>query len=175
MSRERRSDLILGILLVLVGGWFLAAQFKLVPGLSQIMDVQYQWPLLVVGVGVLLFLLGLLVKAPGMSVPACIVGGIGGILYWANLTGNWGSWSYLWTLIPGFVGLGILLSGLLGGAAKDDIKAGLRLLLISAVLFAIFFMLLSGQATFAKYWPVLIILAGLWIVLQTIFRHYRNG
>ena len=82
MSKERRSDLVFGIILLLIGGWFLAAQFNLVPGLNEIINIQYQWPLIVIGVGVLLFLLGLLTRSPGMSVPACIVGGIGGILYW---------------------------------------------------------------------------------------------
>ena len=42
----------------------------------------------------------LLTGQPGMLVPACIVGGIGGMLYWQNLTGDWASWSYSWSLIP---------------------------------------------------------------------------
>lgn len=170
MSKARRSDLIFGIILLLIGGWFLAAQFKLVPGLSQIMNVQYQWPLIVIGVGVFMFLLGLLFRAPGLSVPACIVGGIGGILYWTNSTGNWGDWSFLWSLIPGFVGLGIILSTALGGGDRKGYREGLRLILISAILFVIFIMLTSGQGYFLKYWPVLVILAGIWILIQNIFR-----
>lgn len=170
MSKERRSDLIFGIILLVIGGWFLAAQFDLVPGLNNIMNVQYQWPLIVIGVGVFLFLLGLLVRAPGMSVPACIVGGIGGLLYWANSTGNWGAWSYIWTLIPGFVGVGVVLATLLGGEDKKGYREGLRLILISAILFIVFLMLFSGQGYIIKYWPILVILGGIWIIIQTIFR-----
>ncbi len=170
MSKERRSDLVFGILMLLVGVWFLLAQFKLVPGLDKIMNIQYQWPLIVIGVGVLLFLLGLLVRAPGMSVPASIVGGIGGILYYCNTTGNWGGWSFLWTLIPGFVGIGILLSTLLGGNEKGGYREGLRLILVSAILFVIFVMIFSGQGYFIKYWPVLVILAGIWIIIQAFYR-----
>jgi hypothetical protein len=170
MTKARRSDLIFGIILFLIGAWFLAAQFKLVPGLDSIMNVQYQWPWIVIGVGVFLFLLGLLLRAPGLSVPACIVAGIGGILYWANSTGNWGDWSYLWTLIPGFVGIGVILSTLLGGQDKKGYRDGLRLILISAILFVIFLMLMSGQGQFIRYWPVLIILAGIWVIIQTAFR-----
>ena len=170
MSKERRSDLIFGIILFLIGGWFLAAQFSLVPGLNKLMNVQYQWPLIVIGVGVFIFLLGLLVRTPGMSVPACIVGGIGGILFWADQTRNWGDWSYLWTLIPGFVGVGIILSALLGGEDRKAYREGLRLVLISAILFVIFLMLFSGQGYFIKYWPVLVILAGIWIIIQSIFK-----
>jgi hypothetical protein len=170
MSRERRSDLVIGILLLLIGGWFLAAQFNLVPTLNEIINIQYQWPTIIIGVGVLLFILGLLTRNPGMSVPACIVGGIGGILYYTNSTGLWGAWSYLWTLIPGFVGIGILLSTLLGGEERTGYREGLRLILVSVILFAVFFMLLSGQGNITRYWPILIILAGVWILVQTIFR-----
>jgi hypothetical protein len=170
MSKERRSDIVVGIFLLIIGGWFLASQFNLVPGINEIMNIQYQWPLIVIGVGVFLFLLGLLIRAPGMSVPACIVGGIGGILYWNNATGNWADWSYLWTLIPGFVGVGIILSTLLGGNEKGGYRAGLRSILVSAILFIIFVMIFSGQSYFIKYWPILVILAGIWIIIQTLFR-----
>ena len=170
MSKERRSDLVFGIILILVGALFLAVQFKLLPGIEKFINMQYQWPLIVIGVGVLLFLLGLLARAPGLSVPACIVGGIGGILYWNNLTGLWGSWAYMWTLIPGFVGVGIILSTLLGGSEKSGYRSGLRLIIISLILFVIFLMIFSGQALFVRYWPVLIILIGLWVIIQAFLR-----
>ncbi len=170
MTKERRSDLVFGIILLLIGALFLAIQFDLPPGMNAILHLQYQWPLIVVGVGLLLFLLGLLARAPGLSVPACIVAGVGGILYYDNVTTNWASWSYTWTLIPGFVGVGILLSTLLGGIEKGGYREGLRLIVISAILFFIFFMIFSGQALFTKYWPVLVILAGAWIIIQAFVR-----
>jgi len=170
MSRERRSDLVIGIILLLIGGLFMAAEFNLVPKLDEIINIQYQWPMIIIGVGVLLFVLGLLTRNPGMSVPACIVGGIGGILYYTNTTGQWGAWAFLWTLIPGFVGVGILLSTLLGGEERTGYREGLRLLLISAIMFAVFFLLLSGQGNITRYWPILVILAGIWVIIQTIFR-----
>lgn len=170
MSRQRRSDLVFGIILLLLGAWFLASQFNLIPGLDKYLNIQYQWPIIVIGVGVFLFLLGLLIKAPGMSVPACIVGGIGGILYWSNTTGRWSDWSFLWSLIPGFVGIGVILSSLLGGNERGGYREGLRLVLVSAILFLIFGLIFSGQGYFAKYWPILIIVAGIWIIIQTVFR-----
>ncbi len=170
MSKQRRSDLVFGVILLLIGAWFLAARFNLLPGLEQLVNVQYQWPLIVIGVGVFLFLLGLLVRAPGMSVPACIVGGIGGLLYWNNLTGDWASWSYIWTLIPGFVGVGVILSTLLGGNERGGYREGLRLIVISLVLFVIFLMIFSGQTFFLRYWPVLIILLGIWVIIQAFMR-----
>jgi hypothetical protein len=68
------------------------------------------------------------------------------------------------------VGIGIILSTLLGGEEKSGYREGLKLILISAILFIIFFMLFSGKGNFIKYWPVLVILAGIWIIIQTIFR-----
>ena len=170
MSKERRSDLVFGIILLLIGAWFLASQFNFVPSLNEIINVQYQWPLIVIGVGLFLFLIGLLTRSPGMSVPACIVGGIGGILYWTNITQRWGDWSYLWTLIPGFVGVGSILATLIGGGNKSGYRDGLRLILISLILFVVFIMLFSGQGYFIKYWPILIILVGVWVIIQTIIR-----
>jgi hypothetical protein len=175
MSRQKRSDLVIGLFLFLIGAWFLAAEFNLLPGLNEIMNIEYQWPLVVIGVGGLLFLLGLLARSPGMSVPACVVGGIGGILYWQNATGQWGSWSYLWTLIPGFVGVGIILSALLGVETRRGYTSGLRLILISAIMFVIFLMLFSGQANIVRFWPVLIILLGIWIIIQATFRKRPTG
>ena len=170
MSRERRSDLLIGIILLLIGGWFLAAQFDLVPNLNELINIQYEWPMIIIGVGVLLFVLGLLSRNPGLCVPACIVGGIGGILYYTNSTGNWGAWLFLWSLIPGFVGVGIIITTLLGGEEKSGYRDGLRLIFISAIFFIVCFILFSGQGNIIKYWPVLVIVAGIWVIFQTIFR-----
>jgi hypothetical protein len=168
MDRQRRSNLVLGILLLLLGGWFLAVQ--LLPGLGDLINIDISWPLIVVGVGVLLFFLGLLIGAPDMAVPGTIVAGIGGILYWQNLTGNWASWAYVWTLIPGFVGIGIILSGLIGGRARASVREGGGLLIISLIMFAIFSSFLGpfvgGGAPLGRYWPVLLILVGLWLLAR---------
>ena len=122
MGQRRRGNLVIGLVLVLIGMWFLAVQF--VPGLEGLIDITWSWPLLMVAIGACLLLFGLLVGAPGMAVPAVIVAGIGGILYYQNTTGDWTSWSYLWTLIPGFVGLGIILAGLLSGNFRRSFSEG---------------------------------------------------
>ena len=81
-------------------------------------------------VGACLLIFGLLAGAPGMAVPATIVAGIGGILAYQNATGDWTSWSYVWSLIPGFVGLGIMLSALLGDGGREGFRSGLSLVFI---------------------------------------------
>ena len=168
-ERRTRSNIVGGTLLILVGLLFLA--FQLAPQRFNWLQIDVTWPLIVVGAGLLLLVLGLLVGAPGMAVPACIVGGIGGLLYWQNLTGNWETWSFAWSLIPGFVGIGIILAGLLGeGRLRDAIEGGGTMILISAVLFAIFGSFLGGLDLFGAWWPILLILVGLFILVRSFFR-----
>jgi hypothetical protein len=164
MEERRRSNLVVGILLVLLGAWFLLDQ--LVPGLHFWVNAQVSWPLFVVGTGVLLLVIGLLAGAPDMAVPACIVGGIGGLLYWQNTTGNWESWAYAWTLIPGFVGVGVILAGILKGQVRRGFSAGIGSIIVSLIMFAIFSSFLGGWQLFGAYWPVLLILLGLWILVR---------
>jgi hypothetical protein len=168
MDRRRRSNLVVGLLLILLGVWFIAVQF--VPELRAWMEIEYAWPLIIVGVGVLLLVIGLLTGAPAMAVPACIVGGIGGLLYWQNATGNWESWAYMWTLIPGFVGVGVILSALLGGETRQALSGGAWLILISLVLFAVFGSFLGGLGLLGPYWPVLLIALGLLALLRPLLR-----
>jgi hypothetical protein len=164
MDSQRRSSLAGGLVLVLLGALFLAVQW--VPGLQ----LWFSWPLIIIGIGVLLLIVGLLTGVPAMAMPACIVGGIGGLLYWQNATGNWESWAYAWTLIPGFVGVGMVLSGLLGGDTRQTIRGGGWLILISLVLFAVFASFFGALGLVGSYWPVLLIVLGLLLLAQSLFR-----
>lgn len=168
MDQQRRTSLAAGIVLILLGGWFLLV--RIFPDLGAWIDERISWPFFVIGAGVLLLLVGLLAGAPGLAVPATIVSGIGALLYWQNLTGNWETWAYAWTLIPGFAGLGTLLAGLLGLHPRQSFREGLRLLFISLVLFLIFGTFLGGWGQIASYWPVLLILLGLFMLLSPRFK-----
>jgi len=172
MNRPHRRTLVFGLLLILLGAWLLAVQF--VPGLQSWAEANVDWPLIIIAVGVLLLLLGLLVWVPAMAIPACIVAGIGGILWWQDLTGNWASWAYLWTLIPGFVGIGIVLAGLLRGGGRRALVRGGQLVVLSVVLFAIFAYFFGAPASIQRYWPVLLIVLGLWMIVRYIFRPRRQ-
>lgn len=169
MESRTRSSAAWGVLLILLGLAFLS--YQLMPNLWSWLNVEVGWPLIVIGVGVFLLVFGLLAGAPGMAIPACIVGGIGALLYWQNATGNWESWAYAWTLIPGFVGIGVILNGLLGGdKMRDALEGGGWLLIISLILFAIFGSMLGGGNILGPYWPALLILAGLLILARSLLR-----
>ncbi len=162
MENNNRSQVVLGSLLILLGLWFLAV--RLVPGLEQL----FAWPFIIIAAGVGLFVLGLVVNAPGMAVPASIVTGIGGLLAWQNATGHWESWAYAWALIPGFVGVGIIMTGVLEGDVRSKLQPGGWLIVISAVMFAIFGSFLGGVALFGPFWPALLILLGLIMLGQSL-------
>jgi hypothetical protein len=159
---HKRSSIIIGTILIVVGLLFLVVQFF--PGLAFDLDIGRQWPLVVVSVGVLL-ILGALFGSPSLAIPGTIVSGIGGILYVQNITGTWGSWAYVWTLIPGFVGIGMILAGLLGQRRHSSWREGSRLLLISFVMFLIFGAFFNGLGGLGRYWPVVLIGLGLWMLL----------
>jgi hypothetical protein len=168
MDKRNRSGLAAGVVIILLGVFFLVLQ--LVPGLQVWLDISNSWPLIIIGVGVFLLVLGLLVGAPAMAVPACIVGGIGGLLFYQNATNTWESWAYAWALIPGFVGVGILLAGLLGGEFRKSLAAGLWLVFISAILFLFFASFLGGLGFLGAWWPVLVIALGVGLLVRALFR-----
>ena len=174
MRKQGRTQLALGIILILLGGWFIAQ--RSFPQVAAFASRFSDWPFTVIGVGVLLLLLGLILGAPGLAVPAAIISGIGGILYYQNLTGNYESWAYMWALIPGFVGVGVLLQGLLGENTRTNLRHGLNLMVVSAVLFLVFSAFLGGWNLLGNFGPaILLILLGLWVLGSGLYRSIRNS
>jgi hypothetical protein len=173
MNRQGRTQLALGVILILLGAWFLAD--KSLPAFHSLFNKYTQFPfsLFVIGGGILV--VGLVLGQPGMSVPAAIVAGIGGIFYYQKMTNDFTSWSYMWTLIPGFVGVGAVLAGLLGDSTAHNLRRGLNMMVISAVLFLIFASFFGGLQLLGNYGPaVLLILLGLWVLGRGLYRSFRN-
>src|SRR5512134_3164534 len=167
--RRNRTNLFLGLLLVLIGIWLVVS--RQVPAIQNWLDDNFAWPMWTIGAGVLVLLIGLITGAPGMAVPASIVAGIGGILYYQNATEDFGSWAYMWTLIPGFVGVGVLLAGLLGENTRANLGRGLNLLAISAVLFLVFGTFLGGLSILGDYGAAILLIAlGIYILARGFVR-----
>jgi len=169
MSIEKRKHIASGTLLIVIGLLFLAIQ--VVPGLRVWADARFTWPMGVVGVAVGLLVIGVLAGTADMLVPASIVGGIGTILYFQNAgTLAWESWSYLWTLIPGFVGVGVFLAGLVKWN-KKEIVDGIQAMLVSGVLLLVFGSLMGesfNQFPWRDYLPVLLIALGLFLFVRAL-------
>ncbi|NLS79277.1 MAG: hypothetical protein GXY76_18670 [Chloroflexi bacterium] len=169
--KNKRGDLVGGLILIVLG--LLFAAWRLLPGFREWLDFDFSWPLIVVGVGFVMLVLGLIGSEPGMAIPACIVMGVGGILWYQNATGKWESWSYAWALIPGFAGVGTVLSSLLGG--KEKVVDGLYAVLTSLVLFVIFGSAFGAFGFLGDYWPILLIALGLFLLGRGFFRKSSVG
>ena len=172
MGKRNRTTLVLGILLILVGIYYVLV--NAVPGFSDLLNINFSWPVIIMLVGAGLLVLGLLTGTPDMAVPAFIVAGIGGILYYQNMTGNWGSWSYMWTLIPGFSGLGMILAHFLGARDRYSLSSALDTVGTSLVLFIIFGAFFGAFKALGDYWPLLLVAAGLLIGTRTLLRPHKN-
>jgi hypothetical protein len=173
MQRRNRTQLVLGVLLILVAAWLIAVRAR--PELGNYLHLPpFEWPMWVVLAGAMLLVLGLLVGSPGMAVPAVIVAGIGCILYYQNATGNWNSWAYMWTLFPGLAGIGEILAGVLGQNFKQSLRQGVNGVLISAILFAIFGTFFNAWTIFgvySAYVPIaLLIVGGIWLIVRGFLR-----
>jgi hypothetical protein len=163
---ENRHGIIWGILLILMGTFFLV-----VNKYPNIFGTEF-WPFIVIGVGATFLLAALLTRTGGLAIPGCIVGGIGGILYYQTISGNWASWAYLWTLIPGFVGVGIILAGLLSRERVRFDTGGLILIAISAMGFIIFGGSFGLNLGMNMLWPLFLIGIGVITLISALFRKH---
>jgi hypothetical protein len=168
MDQKQRSRIALGVLLLLLGAAFLAVQ--MVPQLSGWLKIDMSWPLIIVAVGAFILVTTLLSGNPEGVIGACVVAGIGGILYYQNNTGDWASWSYAWTLIPGFSGVGSVLARLFGAQKPRLIWDGLWQIVVSAVLFLIFGSFLGGFTLLGNYWPLLLVFVGVMLIVRSFIR-----
>jgi hypothetical protein len=163
----------------LVGGSLLIA-FGLLAVLQQVFREVFTWslvwPIIVIVFGGMFFA-GMFAGGRGVSglaIPGSIITGIGLLLFYQNLTGHWESWSYGWTLIVLFVGIGIYIMGLYAGDAGQK-TAGQNVMRIGFILFVIFgafFELIfsSGSAFGMRnlLFPILLIVLGAYLIVTRL-------
>jgi hypothetical protein len=169
------TSLALGIVLVVVGVFFLVMRVFNV-------DLSvYGWPLYVIIPGLTLLVVGFVSLGSGAIIPGGIVTLTGLVLAYQNATGDWASWAYAWALVmPGGVGLGILLGGLRERDARQ-IRQGWTLLFWALLIFIIGFVFFEsilnvsgtdygvvGRAAL----PALLIIIGVTLLVRSI-RHQR--
>lgn len=160
-----KGNLIGGAILILLGLFFLAAQF-----MPALLGRWFSWPMILIAIGGVFLILAFLTRIGGLAIPGSIVGGIGLILNWQNATGNWESWAYMWTLIPGFVGLGIVLASVLDPQIRKDRKGGFTLIVLSLLGFFIFGGAFGLGWDVVRFWPVILILIGIGALVGPLFR-----
>lgn len=161
---EKRKNLSGGIILIVIGAGLLVNQFF--PGLFN----EVTWPYLIMGLGLIFLITAAITRTGSLAVPGFIIGGIGGILYYQTLTNNWESWAYIWTLIPGFVGLGIIASNIISPEeTRRGYESGAILVAISAIAFLIFSNFMGLGLNSDIVFSGVIILIGLYLLARGIF------
>lgn len=169
---KNRGQLAVGIVLILLGALFILQ--KQVPMLGPWVEMYSQFPLNIIAIGALILLIGLLLGAPGMAVPAMIVAAVGGILYYQKITENYSSWSYMWALILVAIGLGTTLSGLLS-RSMSQARSGLGTMAVGAVFFVVFGTFLGNLNLLGGYGPaILLVLLGGWLLLRGLLRRNKG-
>jgi hypothetical protein len=165
---KRNNGVVGGVILIILGLLFLARE--IFPEFFEFLD----WPFIIIGLGGIFLLWAILSGTGGLAVPGSILVGIGGIFYYQNLTGDWESWAFIWALIPGFVGVGIIISGIIDRNYKEAFSGGLIMLLISGMLFFAFGSAFGLEQEITKYWPVLLILLGVVALVRAMFSGNRR-
>jgi hypothetical protein len=168
MKQRNMGSMVAGSALIVLGGLFL---------LSQFLDIsiwRFLWPLFVLipGIGMFVTVYGGGKQAAGLAIPASIVSMVGLILLFQSITDHWESWAYAWSLIfPIGVGLGMYIYGM---RAEDEEtrqrgKGMLRTGVIIFVLLGVFFetIFAAGGSLFGRiFWPVAIILLGVYLIMR---------
>lgn len=168
MDQRSRSAVVVGSLLIVLGVFFLVT--RVVPGFFE----TFSWPFVVIGVGVIFLVVALVTWTPGLAVPACIIGGLGGLLYWMNATGEWWRWSYSWALIPAFVGVGVAANELLEGRPMRALVEGGWPVLIGLLLFFLFGSFFGAISWRGPWWAIVLIAIGALILLRPLVRQRKK-
>ncbi len=166
INRSNAGMMVVGIVLIGAGVLFL---------LGQIFNMSafwhFFWPFMVIGFGALFFVAMLVggKQMAFMAIPGSIITVSGLMLLFQNLTADWASWSYGWTITIVSVGLGIYLMGAYEEnehrrqAGMSVMKVGVILFVIFGLFFGTFFAFFGSREYF---FPVLLILLGAYLVIS---------
>lgn len=175
-----RGALYAGILLIVFGGLFLFAQMGSVLLRSLGIEIGWAelWPFIVVLIG-LAFWLPLLVwweqrhKIAGLIIPGTIILVNGLVFLYSNSTGDWQGWSYLWTLEPISVGLGLLLFYMVASRERGVLLAAAIVGGIGLAFFVIFASVFGGWVRLVV--PFVLILVGCLFLLRGLRERASAG
>jgi hypothetical protein len=166
-SGDNRGSIVLGGILILIGTIFLFTNvFRI--------DFGQIWPIIFFIIGAGFYLPVLLMprdrgNLAGLLIPGTILFGLGAIFFYNIFTDNWGSWAYIWALIPASVGLGLLLAARAGHWGSDTMKVGFWMFVISigvCLILAAFF----GGGNAGLIGAILLIGLGVFLLIQSIRR-----
>ncbi len=165
VERKLTTRMIIGSILVLLGVYYLIAQFL------NLEAYRFTWPLVVMVFGGLFFV-GMFSRGPGsanLAFPGSIIVTIGLISLFESIFSNFQGWSFTWTLIVAAVGAGFIIRGYYVGSEADR-RQGWRLVRVGFILFLVFgaffeLVLGFGRANPVEriFWPLALIGVGVYL------------
>lgn len=171
------GNAMLGGILILLGIVFL---------IGQVFDIHVGgiiWPFFVITPGVLIFLAALAIEdtaGEAMVAVGSIITMVGLVLLFQNVSGYWATWAYAWALIaPTSIGIGHMIYGRLKNRPKlmqsgrELTRVGLTIFVVAAVFFELIIGI-SGFGLGGFFWPVLLIILGLFLLLRNAGAHWRS-
>jgi hypothetical protein len=166
-ASNTQTSIVIGGVLILLGVIFLA--FNVIH-----IDFGQIWPIIFFIIGAGFYLPVLLMprdrqNLAGLLVPGTILFGLGTIFFYNTFTNNWGSWAYIWTLIPASVGLGLLIAARVGHWGDDTMKVGFWMFVISTGVCLILASFFSG-GNVGAIGAILLIGLGVVLLIQSIRR-----
>ncbi len=166
-TSSSRDSIVAGGILIIIGAIFLFINVFHV-NFGQV------WPIIFFIIGAGFYLPVLLmprerVNLAGLLIPGTILFGLGAIFFFNIITGNWGSWAYIWTLIPASVGLGLLFAARVGHWGSETMKGGFWVFVISSGVYAVLAAFFGGGNA-GLIGAVLLIGLGVLILVQSIRR-----
>ncbi len=131
--------------------------FALCTSLFHLNPHWFHWTMILVGSGLLFIIPGLNNVFRKHLIPGMILTGLGLLLSYQWISADWHSWTYVWPLIPGLTGLGLILS------AERNLtlfRAGQIIVWISTICYLTFAVAFANAWHIYRYWPMLLIIMG---------------
>jgi len=169
-TKDRKESLIKSLIyfvfsfLGMMGVYFLGQKFY--PDF--ILFRNFEWPMIIIGIGYLLLANGLLTHQAAIAIPGAIVAFIGDVLYSQNVLDPVESWyAFSWFFLPGLCGIGFVEAGIFGYNRSPSIRYGLKLILVDVMLLAIISHF-SGYLWGTVLLAVLLIALGVRLIVKTL-------
>ncbi len=120
---SRTIELIAGLVLLAIGAVILLGEWirSWFADLGMDPEIWAWWPVALVVLS-LFFLVPAVVGRQhrrlraGMVIPGAILAGMGGAVLYTSLTDRWDAWSYLWSILPFSLGMGMYAAGWIADA-----------------------------------------------------------
>jgi hypothetical protein len=168
-AMSRAVELLLGLMLLVIGLLVLASEplGNWFSGLGISEELLAWWPAIVIVLSAFFLVPAALPGSnrrlrAGMVIPGTFLAGVGAALLYTSLNDRWPAWSYLWTVIPFSIGIGLYAAGWIADLpAFKWIGSGMA---VGAAIAYLAFATAFGGETFRLIGSLAIIVLGLALV-----------